>query len=119
MAFKLVVSDDIQFRVHFELTDGAAARAFTAVLSAKRCPGSELDAKLNAPGRKVTDFLDGQGLTLKAWGESGSPFVDDAGQPVLAEQYGALAALLGIPGMPALVMSEYMVANGARGKLGN
>ena len=117
MRYKLIVSDELHFNVPFTLADGAAERLFTAKLSARRCPGAELDDKLSQAGRKVADFLREQGLTLRGW-DGDCPLVDEDGQ---AAKPGAdsLADLLAIPNMPNLVMSHYLVANGAKGKLGN
>ena len=117
MRYKLIVSDVLHFAVRFTLTDGAAERAYCARLAARRCPGDQLDAKLAEPGKKVNEFLAGQGLELLGW-DGDSPLVDDNGTPAPVNP-DALAALLAVPNLPNLVMGEYMVANGAKGKLGN
>jgi len=117
MAYKLIVSDELQFTVHFTLADGDTDRAFAARLAARRCPGADLDTRLATPGLKVADFLAQQGLRHIAW-VGDCPLVDDAGAPPPASA-ATLAVLMGIPNWPNLVMGEYLAANGARGKLGN
>lgn len=117
MRYKLIVSDVLHFAVRFTLADGSAERAYCARLAARRCPGAELEAKLAEPGRRVQDFLAGQGLELLGW-DGDCPLVDETGVPAPVNA-DALAALMAVPNLPNLVMGEYMVANGAKGKLGN
>ena len=117
MAFRLIVSDELHFAVHFTLADGTAERAFGARLSARRCPGSELDERLSKSGQTVAQFLEQQGLQFLGW-TGDSPLKDEEGRAPAPGAEG-LQALMGIGNMSALVMSHYMVANGAKGKAGN
>lgn len=118
MRYKLIVSDDIEFTCRFTLNDGGTDRAFGARLQARRCPGDALDAKLKQAGLLARDLLADQGLALKGW-EGEAPFVDPAtGNPAPADA-DALADLLALPGMPNVVLTDYLAATGAKAKLGN
>lgn len=118
MRYKLIVSDDIEFTAKFTLNDNGTDRVFGARLRARRCAGDDLDAKLKTQGLLARDLLAAQGLTLKAW-DGDAPFVDTATNAPAPPDADALADLLALPGMPNVLLTDYLSANGARAKQGN
>ena len=117
MAFKLVVSNRVEFDVKFTLNDGGEAKPFGLRLSALRLPQDELDAEFKT-GCTVGEFLKARQLTMLAW-IGKSPLETDEGHPV-APGAEALQALMDlVPNGTGLVYSGWLEANGARGKSGN
>ena len=118
MRYKLIVSDEVEYTSRFTLNDGGADRVFGARVRARRCPGDDLDAKLKTQGLLARDLLIAQGLTLQAW-DGDAPLVDpQTGAPAPADA-DAMADLLALPGLPNVLLTDYLSANGARAKQGN
>lgn len=117
MAYKLIISNRIEFDVKFALNDGGEEKPFGVRLTAERMPLDEMQAALKT-GITVGDFLKARKLGMKAWiGES--PLVDDKNQPVQPgpEALQALQDL--VSGMVSLIHMGYLDANGAKGRAGN
>jgi len=116
-AYKLVVSDRLEFDVKFTLNDGGEDKPFGMRLAARRQDLSEQEQAL-AEQVKVLEFLEGCGLEMLSW--IGKPALEtDEGKPVPAGPV-ALQALMGmVGGMVSLVFAGYLQANGAKGKSGN
>lgn len=116
-AYKLVVSDRLEFDVKFTLNDGGEDKPFGLRLAARRQDLSEQEQAL-AEQVKVLEFLEGRGLQMLSW--IGKPaLVDDEGKPVPAGPVALQALMDMVGGMVSLVFAAYLQANGAKGKSGN
>lgn len=116
-AYKLVVSDRLEFDVKFTLNDGGEDKPFGLRLAARRQDLSEQEQAL-AEQVKVLEFLEGRGLEMLSW--IGKPLLlDDEGRAVPAGPVALKALMDMVGGMVSLVFTEYLKANGARGKSGN
>lgn len=120
MAFRLVVSNTIEFTARFALNDEGTERAYGIRLRAKRVPANELQANLQTSGEAMDAFLARPELGLHMVDWVGDPaLVDDDGQPAPpgAEAFAHLLKTVG--NMAMLAFGAYAEANGAKAKLGN
>ena len=116
-AYKLVVSDRLEFDVKFTLNDGGEEKPFGMRLAARRQDLSEQEQAL-AEQVKVVEFLQGRELKLMGW-IGRAPLVDDEGHAVPAGPQALQALFDMVGGMVSLVFAAYLQANGAKGKSGN
>lgn len=116
--YKLIVSDRIEFNVHFSLNDGGVEKPFGIRLAANRQSLEDQQKDLKA-GITVGDYLKQRDLTMKAWIGESVPLIDEKNQPVPAGAE-ALAALQDlVVGMVGLINAGFLEANGAKGRAGN
>lgn len=117
MAYKLIVSDRLDFEVNFSLKDGAEDKHFGLLMTATRCPRDQIE-KEHASGITIGDFLAARGCNLVGWVKGVSPLKkEDDPVPASAEAYKVLCDL--VAGIPGLVHLGYLEANGAKGRAGN
>lgn len=117
MAFKLVISDRVEFDVKFSLNDGGKAKAFGLRLAANRALQDQIDAEFQA-GTTVGDFLKARDLAMLGW-IGLCPMEDEGGAPVAAGPKALQAAMDLIPHVTGLIYAAFLQANGAQGKSGN
>lgn len=118
MAYKLTVSDRIEFDVKFSLNDGGEEKKFGARLSAKRIQQDKLKAEFDA-GVTVGDFLKARGLTMLEWIGKPALVDDETDQPIPPGEVALQALQDLVSGMVNLVYASYLEANGAKGRAGN
>lgn len=118
MAYKLIVSDRLDFEVKFSLKDGSADKHFGLLMTGMRCPREQIE-KEHAAGVTIGEFLASREVKLVGWLNGVSPLKDENDEPVAAgaEAYEALCDL--VAGIPGLVHLGYLEANGAKGRAGN
>lgn len=117
MAFKLVISDRVEFDVKFSLNDGGKVKSFGMRLAANRALQDQIDAEFQA-GITVGDFLKSRGLSMLSWNGL-CPLQEEDGAPVAAGPEALQATMDLIPGMTGLIYAGFLQANGAQGKSGN
>lgn len=117
MAYKLAISDRVEFDVRFTLNDSGADKQFGLRLAAKRETRDVIDSDLKS-GMSVADFLAARGIEALAW-IGKAPLVDEDGDavPAGADALKALHELIG--GFTVLVYHAYLEACGAKGRAGN
>ncbi len=118
MAYKLVVSDRIEFDVKFSLNDAGEEKSFGVRLAAKRIPREQLTEERDA-NIPLEKFFAARGLQMLAW-IGKSPLIDEeSGDPVPPGDDALKALMDMVGGFPMLVYAGFLDANGAKGKAGN
>jgi len=117
MAFKLVISDRVEFDVKFSLNDGGKSKSFGMRLAANRALQDQIDSE-HETGIKIGEFLKARGLTMLGW-IGLCPLEDEDGAPVAAGPETLQVAMDLIPGLTGLIWAGFLQANGAQGKSGN
>lgn len=115
--FKLAVSDRIEFDVKFTLNDGGTEKPFGMRLAARRQVLTDQEQEMRE-GAVVKEFLESRGLEMVSW-IGKSPLTDQDGKPVPAGGVALQALFELVGGMVALVFTNYLQANGAKGRSGN
>ena len=119
MAFKLVISDLVEFPVKFTLNDAGKMRQFAFNLIAKRKPMDELRAFVQQVTQGTDDHEDfvTQMLLDTVCGWRGQTLVveEETGAPAGYTREG-MAMVLDLVGVRALVMTAYFGACSEKGK---